>query len=153
MSENTGTIWRKLMRDALDEKERQRLLCHPKVEERMRSQWDEATGGTDPAVRDRMWEQIIARTMATKGAPKLRVYKITAIAASLLLLLSLANIVYRARAPEDRYIHVMACGVRCIEPVYLSDGTRVSLGPNSQLIYPKSFDGKTRHVQLKGEPM
>ena len=42
MSEDTRTILKKLMRDALDEKDRQRLLCDPKVEERMRSQWDEA---------------------------------------------------------------------------------------------------------------
>ena len=45
----------------------------------------------------------------------------------------------------------MASGVRCIEPVSLSDGTTVRMGPNSQLIYPKSFDGKTRDVELKGQ--
>ena len=44
MSEDTRTILKKLMRDALDEKDRQRLLCDPKVEERMRSQWDEEIG-------------------------------------------------------------------------------------------------------------
>ena len=52
---------------------------------------------------------------------------------------------------EDQYIYVMASGVRCIEPVSLSDGTTVRMGPNSQLIYPKSFDGKTRDVELKGQ--
>ena len=45
----------------------------------------------------------------------------------------------------------MASGVRCIESVSLSDGTTVRMGPNSQLIYPKSFDGKTRDVELKGQ--
>ena len=86
MSEDTRTILKKLMRDALDEKDRQRLLCDPKVEERMRSQWDEAADRVNPVVGNRMWERIIARTMATNGVRKLWVYKITAIAASILLL-------------------------------------------------------------------
>ena len=78
MSEDTRTILKKLMRDALDEKDRQRLLCDPKVEERMRSQWDEAADRVNPVVGNRMWERIIARTMATNGVRKLWVYKITA---------------------------------------------------------------------------
>ena len=76
MSEDTRTILKKLMRDALDEKDRQRLLCDPKVEERMRSQWDEAADRVNPVVGNRMWERIIARTMATNGVRKLWVYKI-----------------------------------------------------------------------------
>ena len=56
MSEDTRTILKKLMRDALDEKDRQRLLCDPKVEERMRSQWDEAADRVNPVVGNRMWE-------------------------------------------------------------------------------------------------
>ena len=71
MSEDTRTILKKLMRDALDEKDRQRLLCDPKVEERMRSQWDEAADRVNPVVGNRMWERIIARTMATNGVRKL----------------------------------------------------------------------------------
>ena len=67
------------MRDALDEKDRQRLLCDPKVEERMRSQWDEAAIGRESVVESH-GERIIARTMATNGVRKLWVYKITAIA-------------------------------------------------------------------------
>ena len=151
MSEDTRTILKKLMRDALDEKDRQRLLCDPKVEERMRSQWDEAADRVNPVVGNRMWERIIARTMATNGVRKLWVYKITAIAASILLLLGVGSLVYWSHTEEDQYIYVMASGVRCIEPVSLSDGTTVRMGPNSQLIYPKSFDGKTRDVELKGQ--
>jgi transmembrane sensor len=94
MSEDTRTILKKLMRDALDEKDRQRLLCDPKVEERMRSQWDEAADRVNPVVGNRMWERIIARTMATNGVRKLWVYKITAIAASILLLLGVGSVVY-----------------------------------------------------------
>ena len=151
MSEDTRTILKKLMRDALDEKDRQRLLCDPKVEERMRSQWDEAADRVNPVVGNRMWERIIARTMATNGVRKLWVYKITAIAASILLLLGVGSVVYWSHTKEDQYIYVMASGVRCIESVSLSDGTTVRMGPNSQLIYPKSFDGKTRDVELKGQ--
>lgn len=57
MSEDTRTILKKLMRDALDEKDRQRLLCDPKVEERMRSQWDEAADRVNPVVGNRMWNE------------------------------------------------------------------------------------------------
>ena len=151
MSEDTRTILKKLMRDALDETDRQRLLCDPKVEERMRFQWDEAGDCVNPVVGNRMWERIIARTMATNGTHKLWFYKITAIAASILLLLGVGSVVYWSHTEEDQYIYVMASGVRCIEPVSLSDGTTVRMGPNSQLIYPKSFDGKTRDVELKGQ--
>ena len=113
MSEDTRTILKKLMRDALDEKDRQRLLCDPKVEERMRSQWDEAADRVNPVVGNRMWERIIARTMATNGVRKLWVYKITAIAASILLLLGVGSVVYWSHTKEDQYIYVMASGVRC----------------------------------------
>ena len=41
MSEDTRTILKKLMRDALDEKDRQRLLCDPNVEVRCLTNWDE----------------------------------------------------------------------------------------------------------------
>ena len=103
MSEDTRTILKKLMRDALDEKDRQRLLCDPKVEERMRSQWDEAADRVNPVVGNRMWERIIARTMATNGVRKLWVYKITAIAASILLLLGVGSVVYWSHTKEDQY--------------------------------------------------
>ena len=136
MSEDTRTILKKLMRDALDEKDRQRLLCDPKVEARMRSQWDEAADRVNPVVGNRMWERIIARTIATNGVRKLWVYKITAIAASILLLLGVGSVVYWSHTKGDQYIYVMASGVRCIESVSLSDGTTVRMGPNSQLIYP-----------------
>lgn len=104
MSEDTRTILKKLMRDALDEKDRQRLLCDPKVEERMRSQWDEAADRVNPMVGNRMWKRIIARTMATNGVRKLWVYKITAIAASILLLLGVGSVVYWSHTKEDQYI-------------------------------------------------
>ena len=74
MSEDTRTILKKLMRDALDEKDRQRLLCDPKVEERMRSQWDEAADRVNPVVGNRMWERIIARTMAVSYTHLLSAY-------------------------------------------------------------------------------
>lgn len=110
MSEDTRTILKKLMRDALDEKDRQRLLCDPKVEERMRSQWDEAADRVNPMVGNRMWKRIIARTMATNGVRKLWVYKITAIAASILLLLGVGSVVYWSHTKEDQYI---CNGLRC----------------------------------------
>ncbi|WP_297906372.1 FecR domain-containing protein [uncultured Parabacteroides sp.] len=151
MSEDTRTMLKKLMRDSLDEKDRQRLLCDPRVEERMRSQWDEVAEDMNPMVGDRIWGRIIARTIAQNNVRKLYVYKIMAIAASVLLLLGVGSWVYWANTKEDQYIYVMASGVRCIESVSLSDGTMVRMGPNSQLTYPKSFNGETRDVDLKGQ--
>ncbi len=151
MNEETRTILRKLMRDALDEKERQRLLCDPLVEKRMCSQWNGVEDSANPMVGDRMWKRIMARTMATNDVRKLWVYKITAVAASILLLLGVGSVVYWSHTKEDQYIYIVASGVRCIESLSLSDGTTVRMGPNSQLIYPGSFDGKTRDVELKGQ--
>lgn len=124
MSEDTRTILKKLMRDALDEKDRQRLLCDPKVEERMRSQWDEAADRVNPVVGNRMWERIIARTMATNGVRKLWVYKITAIAASILLLLGVGSVVYWSHVKNRR---------------------EVILNPNEMLV----FDKQANTVRVK----
>ena len=37
------------------------------------------------------------------------------------------------------------------ELVVLSDGSKVTLQPNSSITYPEAFNGKERHIQLEGE--
>lgn len=151
MSENTKTILKKLMRDALNDEERQQLLRNPAVEGRMSSQWNEVEDDLDPETGRRMWRNIVNRTGKGNLSRKLRMYKITAIAASILLILGMGSVIYLENTRDERYMYVVSSGVRCIEPVLLSDGTKVRMGPNSQLIYPKHFDGKKRDVELRGQ--
>lgn len=151
MSENTKTILKKLMRDTLNDEERQQLLRDPAVEGRMCSQWEKVEGDLDPETGKRMWRNIVGRTGSGNLSRKLRMYKVAAIAASILLILGIGSVIYLENMRDERYMYVVASGVRCIEPVFLSDGTKVRMGPNSQLIYPKHFEGKTRDVELRGQ--
>ena len=151
MNEDTRTILGKLMNDALDEDERRRLLYDPRVTRAMRAQWDEAGNRLDPAMKRRVWKRIMARTRAIDPIGRQWIYKITAVAASILLLLGVGGAIYWSYVREDRYIYVMTSGICCVESVTLSDGTKVKIGPNSQLIYPDKFREKARDVELKGQ--
>ena len=150
MSEDTGKIIGKLMRDELDERERQRLLRDKRVEERMRSQWETEEMIPDPIREERIWRRI---RLAIDGRTTRRVwlYKAVAVAASLLLLVGTGAVVYWASHQEARYMYVMASGIRSIESVSLPDGTRVRLGANSKLTYPDRFNGERRDVRLEGQ--
>ena len=150
MSEDTGKIIGKLLRDELDERERQRLLRDKRVEERMRSQWETEEMIPDPIREERIWRRI---RLAIDGRTTRRVwlYKAVAVAASLLLLVGTGAVVYWASHQEARYMYVMASGIRSIESVSLPDGTRVRLGANSKLTYPDRFNGERRDVRLEGQ--
>lgn len=152
MNEDIKSILKKLMRGTLGEEERRRLSCDVRVERRMRSQWDEAEGlPSSPMLERRIWERITGLVDGKRMSRRLWMYKITAVAASVLLLISVGTLIYQGAQDEERYMYVVASGIRSIEPISLPDGTSVRMGPNSQLTYPSRFTGKTREVELKGQ--
>lgn len=153
MNEDKRTLLKRLMHDALDEEERQRLLYDPSVEKLMHTQWEENTDINDrnSSVGKGVWEKVVHRIDKPAVSYRLSIYKIIAIAASFLLLLGIGSTLYRKNEQSEQYMYVVASGVRCIESVLLPDGTEVRVGPNSRLTYPSDFKGETRDVKLIGQ--
>lgn len=153
MNEDKRTLLKRLMQDALDEEERQRLLYDPSVEKLMHMQWEENTDINDrnSSVGKGVWEKVVHRIDKPAVSYRLSIYKIIAIAASFLLLLGIGSTLYWKNEQSEQYMYVVASGVRCIESVLLPDGTEVRVGPNSRLTYPSDFKGETRDVKLIGQ--
>lgn len=153
MNEDKRTLLKRLMHDALDEEERQRLLYDPSVEKLMHTQWEENTDINDrnSSVGKGVWEKVVHRIDKPAISYRLSIYKIIAIAASFLLLLGIGSTLYWKNEQSEQYMYVVASGVRCIESVLLPDGTEVRVGPNSRLTYPSDFKGETRDVKLIGQ--
>lgn len=153
MNEDKRTLLKRLMQDALDEEERQRLLYDPSVEKLMHTQWEENTDINDrnSSVGKGVWEKVVHRIDKPAVSYRLSIYKIIAIAASFLLLLGIGSTLYWKNEQSEQYMYVVASGVRCIESVLLPDGTEVRVGPNSRLTYPSDFKGETRDVKLIGQ--
>ena len=71
------------------------------------------------------------------------------IAASLLILLGIGFLIrYAVNIPE---LNTLATSTGEQREITLSDGTRVKLGAESILKYPKAFDGSSRRVELTGQ--
>lgn len=153
MNEEKKTILKKLMRDSLDERERRSLPLDPRVERHMHSQWEgeDEKECVDRPAGERVWRKIASRIGGKDMTRQLQIYKVIAVAASVMLLMGIGSMLYREKAQDEQYIYVVASGVRCIELVSLPDGTKVRMGANSQLTYPNRFNGKTRSVELKGQ--
>lgn len=153
MNEDKRTLLKRLMHDALDEEERQRLLYDPSVEKLMHTQWEENTDINDrnSSVGKGVWEKVVHRIDKPAVSYRLSIYKVIAIAASFLLLLGIGSTLYWKNEQSEQYMYVVASGVRCIESVLLPDGTEVRVGPNSRLTYPSDFKGETRDVKLIGQ--
>lgn len=90
------------------------------------------------------------KSSSHKGIPILR------IAASILLVSSLASLLYLKRAeialllnPEKMVERKTEKGQTMI--VKLEDGSKVWLNSDSKLIYPEHFNGKSRNIKLVGE--
>lgn len=153
MTDDRKTLLKKWMSGRWDKEEEKRFLCHPAVEREMRSQWEKAdeTISRDLDREKRIWKKIENRTGRQAENRFMRFYRITAIAASLLLLIGIGMWMYQETRRPSLYTYVVTSGIRCIEPVALPDGTQVRLGPNSRLTYPQSFDGENREVELTGQ--
>jgi ferric-dicitrate binding protein FerR (iron transport regulator) len=72
------------------------------------------------------------------------------VAASLILLIGVAFAIQKM-AYTKSYTKVIAENQKMINPLVLPDGSKVFLNAGSSLKYPKSFDSKTRLVELTGE--
>lgn len=147
-----NTIIKKLIHDSLSEEEARELLHNPAVENRMIRQWeDEPTGRNDSKAEQRIWNGIQSGVQPDGLKRKLFLYKMTTVAACLLLVLGIGFSFIRTNNLTDQTVYVVSSGVRSIESIVLPDGTKVSLGSKSILTYPSHFNGNTRDVKLSGQ--
>ncbi|MBC9794980.1 FecR family protein [Sinomicrobium weinanense] len=96
-----------------------------------------------------------ARKRIIRKARKKKLYRYTGIAATVLLFLALSG-VYMEKMPSflqpgQKGLLIATTSVGDTREISLSDGTRVTLNANSELIYPEEFNGSVRNVELNGE--
>ena len=142
------------MQDALDMEERIALNDQSTVRDHMFGQWENAPDAAsfDRADDNRMWYHIQKRIWATISSKKYLFYKMYSVAASVLLLLAVGNMIfYSGGNKEDIPIYVVTSGIQNMQSLSLPDGTVVQLGPGSKLTYPAVFTGDTREIHLDGQ--
>jgi transmembrane sensor len=72
------------------------------------------------------------------------------IAASVILLTGIFFAIQKINS-SDTYTKVVTNNQKMLKPILLPDGTKVFLNIGSTIQYPKTFDSKTRQVELTGE--
>ncbi|MGG5502176.1 FecR family protein [Myroides odoratimimus] len=99
------------------------------------------------AVGERMKRRI---NLQIKPVPKTSFAMYYKIAAAVAIVLSLSYYFLFPSTKEIEYVEQFAVKGQQLQ-FYLSDSTYVHLNSNSKLIYPKTFNGNSREVQLVGE--
>ena len=154
MDETDRNLLKKLLHKQLTEEAYQQLLQDQRVEREMRTQWQKPIPELEQRAANRMWKGI---TTAIRQEPYQNridlIYRMTAWAASILLLIGIGAYFYQQTSvsQDPQYVYVHASGILSLSAVTLPDGSVVKMGPNSQLSYPSAFNGKQRDVELKGQ--
>ncbi len=152
---NLKNITQKLKQyNQLTAEEEHELLADPAVTASMHLQWQNAPDATeyDNTDANRLWNRIHGQLWRDPLIQRLKLYKVYAAAATVLLLISLASLGYLIGENDDAgTMFIVKSGLRSMESVRLPDGTNVQIGPGSTLTYPSSFTGKTREVKLNGQ--
>lgn len=134
------------------------LLESPAVIAEMRRQWD-AKGEPDAGAKriGRRVRVSLQRHIGERGVPvmrELRCWRRYGIAASILLVAAVgAGIIIGrdalARVGAEYYVY--HSGNQDKVTIGLSDGTEVTLGARSKIVYPKEFKGNNRTVEMEGQ--
>ena len=152
---NLKNITQKLKQyNQLTAEEEHELLADPAVTASMHLKWQNAPDATehDNTDANRLWNQIQGQLWRDPLIQRLKLYKVYAAAATVLLFISLASLGYLIGEKDDAdTMFIVKSGLRSMESVRLPDGTNVQIGPGSTLTYPSSFTGKTRDVKLNGQ--
>lgn len=147
-------LLKKMVQERLTDEEEFKLLSYRPVTERMLHQLDyaEDTTITDKTNYKKIWNNIYDRIDNTRNIyAQIKLYKKYSLVASFLLLLSIPGTIYFTSIGNEESVNTIISGIRNIERVTLPDGTIVQLGSGSRLIYPQSFKGKTREIELTGQ--
>lgn len=110
----------------------------------------------DKQRREAVWNSIIAEIEEKEKVKKMPRAWIR-YAAAIVVIITGAFLVYMAGGKINRAKPVIASYVRVINPiakiykVAMEDGSKVSLYPNSEVVYRKPFGGSDRKITLKGK--
>lgn len=137
------------------------MLKTPEVEQMMIGQWDNVQQSNEKFPepdRHKLLAQIYKRILGERRIVKVAkikripvFQKIAAVAAVVVLLLSVGTILWNEGVIPGKDIVTINApqGVRV--EVFLPDGSRVWLNSGSKLTYNKRFDNNTRKLRFKGE--
>ncbi len=133
--------------------EDKKLLDNSYVKDEMKRQWNSIPEETVETLQERehIWQSLSSRIFGNKYLKRYRLYKITAIAATLLLCIASGALLTNLLTEKNRNMHIVSTGKQDMNSLLLSDGTKVKIGAGSKLIYPESFAQGKRTVQLDGQ--
>lgn len=129
------------------------LLDNSCVKDEMERQWSSAPEVTIDTLKEReyIWQGLSSRIFGQKNLKRYRLYKITAVAATLLFCIASGALLTNILTEKNRNMHIVSTGKQDMNNLVLADGTKVKLGAGSKLVYPESFQSGKRTVQLDGQ--
>lgn len=148
---NKQYIIKKLFDTGLKPEERVILNETDSMDAMLKEKWEEAAEQmADAAQGKRIWAKIMSRISSpriTQRQQKMYHYSMAGMIALCLFLFTLLF----TRENNTAVVYIVNTGRQSIDSVRLSDGTKVILGANSKLTYPKYFSRKERRIKLSGQ--
>lgn len=145
--------------------------CSEQEEQLIQEWYDQAlhtAKGTLPEedkekVKQSIWRKIKANTLDVEVNPRHRIWRYIAIAASVLLLLSVGIVLWQKQSFKndmplsaqniDKTVKEINNTSSKTQDISLEDGSTVVLAPLSTLLFPEHFGNQNRIVYLKGEAL
>lgn len=135
----------------LSPEERTELNRDRHVDRALHQLWEETPKEIfDQQKADRIWTGVQKKIHQPRPLYARRFLYQYGAAAMLALCMVLSTLLF-TRNIEKEIIYVMNTGHQSMDSVTLADGTKVMLNAGSQLIYPQTFSGARREVQLSGQ--
>lgn len=133
--------------------EDKKLLDNDWVRGEMEHQWNIVPEITAERLKEkeRIWQAISMRLFSKTDIKRYRIYKISAIAATILLCIATGGLILSQRQPKEAAVHIVSTGKQDSNLFTLPDGTRIKLGAGSRLTFPEQFVAQERRVKLEGQ--
>lgn len=133
--------------------EDEKLLNNNWVREEMEHQWNATPEITTERLKEKeqIWQAISMRLFAKADVKRYRIYKISAVAATILLCIATGGFILSQRQSQEPALHIVSTGKQDSNSFALPDGTRIKLGAGSKLTFPEQFTAKERRVKLEGQ--
>ncbi|MDL2305420.1 FecR domain-containing protein [Bacteroides sp. OttesenSCG-928-D19] len=133
--------------------EDKKLLDNDWVRAEMEHQWD----ATPEIAMDRLkekeqiWQAISMRLFSKATIKRYRIYKVSAIAATILLCIATGGLILSQQPTHEPTMYMVSTGKQDSNLLTLPDGTKLKLGAGSKLTYPEQFTAQQRRVKLEGQ--
>lgn len=135
------------------------VLNIPEVSNFMKEQWESSVNQVEEEVKPNYYRILagIYFRIGLADAQKQTIYRVSimrrlaAAAAVVILLISSAVAVWYFQANSESSTMAISNPRGVNSEIYLPDGSRIWLNPNSKIWFQKSFDQNTRSIELEGE--